>query len=172
MLACFLFASYNINIIIKTTFVLRLRTTDSWQNNFTKKPLSTQPKSFSLFSQATITEICTIGGSTDIHIHCFYTHQYVNLHKLFIKSLVKNQWICKPGQFSGPVFSKGGLLHTPQRIPTSMAIFLLSSKTNTLLTLCHTILSDFCLTGSSFSIAENAYQFQPTTFVCFLEKIY
>lgn len=45
-----------------------------------------------------------------------------------------------------------------------MAILFLSAKQNTLLTLLETILGNLTRVGGSFHIAENAYQFQPTTF--------
>lgn len=49
-----------------------------------------------------------------------------------------------------------------------MVTFFLSAKQNTLLTLCQTALGNLSRVGGSFHIAENAYQFQPTTVSVFL----
>lgn len=126
-----------------------------------------EPFSTSVFKDlfwifATSTKICTNEHSIMIHI---ITFSYSS--RLPTQSIPFIDWIwlgysLKRHPFSGLLHSAGELLHTPLRIPTSMATVLLSRWTNTFFHLTERIIRRRTISFGWSRIASPAYPEWPT----------
>ena len=116
-----------------------LGSTDPWSTAVPMEPFSTSVLQGPAGVFATTTKICTGGSSGRAHARHLPRIPPCPSYSPVPVSNIKTSCIRRSGMgdtlerhpFSGLVASAGELLHTPWRIPTSMATVLLSKATNT-----------------------------------------
>ena len=158
----------NINTLAFHSNSTNLGTNNPHQINVHVEPFSTSVFKDRIWIVATTTKICTRDVFKPSHNNSTITSQSPPTHFNRSKKMATfQQTSLQRHPFSGLLHSAGELLHTPWRIPTSMATVLLSVWSNTF----HGIeMSDNLgvLTHASGSahIASSAYQKWPTKTLC------